>query len=527
MTPYGSANVKTPFRLGEDELTTARLVALAAHPRPAVVASDAARAKLRRFRAGVEEILGSTEKVYGINTGFGFLANVAIEPAKLAQLQVNLVRSHACGVGTPVADEIVRGLLVLRAHTFLLGHSGVRERTLDQVLAFLAHDVLPIIPCQGSVGASGDLAPLAHLALGLMGEGDVRYRGETAPAGQVLAALGLEPLQLAAKEGLSLINGTHFMTTIASFAVEEARTLARSADVAAGLSLDAIRGTTRAFDARIQAVRPHPGQGQVAANLRALFAGGDAIMASHADCGKVQDPYSFRCVPQVHGASRDAVAYAARVVDVELMSVTDNPLVFAGPPGAVAGEQDIISGGNFHGQPVALAMDFLAIAVAELGSIAERRVEKITNPHLSGLPPFATKDSGLNSGFMIPHVVAAALVSENKVLCHPASVDSIPTSADKEDHVSMGPIAARKAREIARNVRRILAIEVLAATQGLDLLAPLAPSPTLAQVLAEVRRMAPSMETDRSLHKEIEAVAVWIADDGPARAVAAAGVALQ
>jgi histidine ammonia-lyase len=256
-----------------------------------------------------------------------------------------------------------------------------------------------------------------------------------------------------------------------------------------------------------------------AANMLALFGAGDAIMDSHADCGKVQDPYSFRCAPQVHGASRDAVAYAAGVVDIELMSVTDNPLVFS--------DGDIVSGGNFHGQPVAIAMDLLAIAVAELGSIAERRVEKITNPHLSGLPPFATKDSGLNSGFMIPHVVAAALVSESKILCHPASVDSIPTSADKEDHVSMGPIAARKAREVARNVTRILAIELLAATQGLDLLAPLIPSAVLGKVYGEVRRMAPAMETDRSLHKEIEAVACWIAADGATRAVAAAGIALQ
>jgi histidine ammonia-lyase len=351
-----------------------------------------------------------------------------------------------------------------------------------------------------------------------MGEGDVRFRGETVPAAEALAQLELAPLQLAAKEGLSLINGTHFMTALAAFAVEEAKTLAAAADIAAGLSLDAVRGTARAFDARIHAARPHAGQQRVAANVRALFAGSDGIMESHRDCDKVQDPYSFRCVPQVHGASRDAIAYGAAAVDVEIGSVTDNPLVFDG---------EVLSGGNFHGQPIALAMDFLAIAVAELGSIAERRIEKITNPSLSGLPPFATRDSGLNSGFMIPHVVAAALVSESKVLCHPASVDSIPTSADKEDHVSMGPIAARKAREVIRNTSRILAIEFLAATQGLDLLAPLKPAPALAQVVAEIRRMAPVMETDRSLHKEIEAVARWALGGGAAGTVAAAGIQLQ
>jgi histidine ammonia-lyase len=289
----------------------------------------------------------------------------------------------------------------------------------------------------------------------------------------------------------------------------------RSADIAAGLSLDAVRGTVAAYDARIHDARPHRGQKLVAANMLRLFAETDAIMASHADCGKVQDPYSFRCVPQVHGASRDTVQHCESVINTELQSVTDNPLVFDGG--------DIVSGGNFHGQPVAFVMDFLAIAVAEIGSISERRIEKITNPHQSGLPAFATRNSGLNSGFMIPHVVAASLVSENKVLCHPASVDSIPTSADKEDHVSMGPIAARKARSIIANVRNILAIEFLAATQGLDLLAPLKPSSVLAAVVNEVRLRAPSMETDRSLQREIRAVSTWIGEGGPAAKLAEAG----
>lgn len=509
----------TAFALGEGVLTSEVLVDLAKAANPPVSVSPKALERLARFRDCVEAILSGDARVYGINTGFGFLANVAIDKDKLAQLQVNLVRSHACGVGQPLNEPLVRALLILRAHTFLLGHSGVRRETLEQVLTFLKHDVLPVIPCQGSVGASGDLAPLAHLALGLMGEGDVRYRGETVAAKDVLSELRIKPLAPAAKEGLALINGTHFMSVIAAFAVEEAQVLCQAADVAASISLDAIRGTIRAFDPRIHAVRPHPGQSLVASNLRKLMAGDDQVMASHANCDKVQDPYSFRCVPQVHGASRDTLAYVRRVVDIELSSVTDNPLVFA--------DGDIVSGGNFHGQPIALAMDFLAIAMAELGSISERRIEKITNPHQSGLPAFATRDSGLNSGFMIPHVVAAALVSENKILCHPASVDSIPTSADKEDHVSMGPIAARKAREVITNVRRILAIECLAAAQGLDLLAPLSPGPGLTALLAEIRRLAPRMDVDRSLHKEIEALAIWIGENGTGKILRQAGISLE
>ncbi len=507
------------FRLGEERLTPARLTSLAKAPQPLVTVTDAARQRLCGYRRVVDDILAAGTRVYGINTGFGFLADVAIPQDKLQDLQVNLIRSHACGVGTPIADELVRGLLILRAHTFLLGHSGVRSEVLDQVLAFLKHDILPIVPCQGSVGASGDLAPLAHLAMGLMGEGDVRVRGEVLPAADALRAVGLAPLQPAAKEGLALINGTQFMTVIAAFAVVEALAVAKAADVAAALSLDAIRGTVAAFDPRIQAVRPHPGQAQVAANVRSLYHPDDTIMASHKDCGKVQDPYSFRCVPQVHGACRDAMAHIATTVETELNSVTDNPLVFE--------DGEIISGGNFHGEPLAMVMDYLAIAVAELGSISERRIEKITNPHLSGLPAFATRDGGLNSGFMIPHVVAASLVSENKILCHPASIDSIPTSADKEDHVSMGPIAARKVRDILTNVRRILSIEYLAAAQGLDLLAPLVPGTPLNAVLTDVRGMATMMERDRSLHREIERIAVWIGGNGPELAVQRLGIELH
>lgn len=493
------------FCLGIDELDTSILVNLAKRPNPKICVTSEAQHRVEEYRAQVENILASKKRVYGVNTGFGFLSDVSIETDKLQQLQINLIRSHACGVGEPLEPTIVRALLILRAHTFLLGHSGVRWQTVQCVLSFIKHDILPVIPSQGSVGASGDLAPLAHLARAFMGEGNVIFNGQTRKSIEVLNELKIDLLKPEAKEGLSLINGTHFTTVIAAFAVEESKNLLKTADAASALSLDAVRGSLTAYDERIHLVRGHAGQKTVASNIRRIFQGEDRILDSHKDCGKVQDPYSFRCVPQVHGASRDALNYIEQVINRELNSITDNPLVFG---------EDVLSGGNFHAQPVAIVMDFLAIAIAELGSISERRIEKITNPHLSGLPPFVTRDSGLNSGFMIPHVVAAALVSENKTLCHPASVDSIPTSADKEDHVSMGPIAARKARLICKNVSRVLAIEILAACQGIDLLSPLSPSPALQSLYCEVRRIAPELKVDRSMSDEIEAIAHWIFDGG-------------
>jgi histidine ammonia-lyase len=356
------------------------------------------------------------------------------------------------------------------------------------------------------VGASGDLAPLSHLALGLIGEGDVFYAGEKMTAAEALKRSGVKPLVPAAKEGLSLINGTQFMAVLGAFAVKQARILAETADIVAALSLEAIKGTKAAFDQRIHQVREQGGQRIVAAHMLGLLSGRDEIMDSHANCGRVQDPYSFRCVPQVHGATRDVLDFVGDRINGDLNAVTDNPLVFE--DGAV------ISGGNFHGQPLAMALDFLGIAIAELGSISERRIEKITNPAMSGLPAFVVKESGLNSGFMIPHVVAAALVSENKVLAHPASVDSIPTSADKEDHVSMGPIAARKALQICDHVASILAIEALTAAQGIDLHNPLQPAPKLAQVHGRIRGMSPTMPVDRSLHKDIAVVTDWIKAGG-------------
>ncbi len=491
-----------PFKLGEDRLSTAVLYQQAVRGLWDFELSARSRQRVTEFRQQVEAALLSGRTYYGINTGFGYLADVRIDDDKLARLQENLVRSHACGVGDYLESNLVRSLLFLRAHTFSIGHSGISLDCLSSIIRCIEHDILPQIPAQGSVGASGDLAPLAHLALGLMGEGQVRYKGEVMSAAEAYKKAQLKPHVLGPKEGLSLINGTHFMCSVAAIAVEEAKILASSADIIAALSLDALRGTLSAFDARIHAVRPHVGQAQSAARIRSLFNEPDSIVESHVDCSRVQDPYSFRCVPQVHGATHDTIAFVEEKINIELNSVTDNPLCF--------GPDTILSGGNFHGQPLALVMDFLGIAMAEIGSISERRIEKLTNPNMSGLPAFLSRESGLNSGYMIPHVVAAALVSENKILAHPASVDSIPTSADKEDHVSMGPIAALKARRIQKNIAHVLAIELLSACQGLDLLLPLEPNPSLKRIYDAVRQISPSMDCDRSLHEEIKALTAWI-----------------
>ena len=473
------------FKYGQMELTSGELYRQCGRGQLEAELDDKARERIQQYRGLIEKALDSGETYYGINTGFGYLANVRIEDEKLDVLQENLIRSHACGTGDYLEPGLAKALLFLRLHTFALGHTGISLECVELIQDFLTKGVVPAIPEKGSVGASGDLAPLAHLALGLMGEGDVFYDGEQRPAEDVLNQLDIKPHQLRPKEGLSLINGTHFMAVTGAFAIEEAKIVSRAADMVAALSLDAIRGTVTAFDERIHQVRPHPGQKKVAENFRLLFAAKDGIMESHEDCEKVQDPYSFRCIPQVHGAVRDTLDFVQGRVDVELNSITDNPLCFE--------DGSILSGGNFHGEPIALAMDYLGIAVSELGSISERRVEKLTNPSMSGLPPFVVKESGLNSGFMIPHVVAAALTSENKVLSHPASVDSIPTSADKEDHVSMGPISARKAREIINNVAHILAIELLASAQALDILQPLKPNKVLLSLYENVRSISPEM----------------------------------
>jgi histidine ammonia-lyase len=461
---------------------------------------------MRRTRDVVDAAVARGDVVYGINTGFGNFADVRIGACDLENLQRNLVRSHAAGVGPPMSIDETRALMALRANVLALGYSGARPETAHLLVACLNAAVHPVVPEQGSVGASGDLAPLAHVALLLMGEGLAHGPSGHEPAQDALARAGLKPLTLVPKEGLALINGTQQMTAIAALATFEARRLAETADVVAALTIDTLLGTDVAFDERIHRARPHEGQIRSSARLRTLLAS-SPLRDSHRDCGKVQDAYSLRCAPQVHGAARDTIAFVQRTLEIEINSATDNPMVFA-----ETGE--LLSGGNFHGEPVAMAADFLAIAVAELGAISERRIERLVNPALSGLPAFLTKDGGLRSGFMMAHVTAASLASENKSLAHPASVDSITTSANKEDHVSMGPIAARKARAVMANVRRILAIEALSAAQALDLRRPLRTSPKLEEAYRLIRTASPVYDSDRFLSPEIERVAELVASGG-------------
>ncbi len=415
---------------------------------------------VRQSRKIVDNALLDGDAHYGINTGFGVLANQRISNDELATLQKNILLSHACGVGDPVPPEITRLMLQLKIHSLSLGYSGVSEKTFMQLLALEEQGVLPWVPSRGSVGASGDLAPLAHMCLPLIGRGEVwdDTLSSKVPAKAVLTAKGIEPISLKAKDGLALINGTQMMAAYGAFVLERTLVLQREADLLAAMSLEALQGSAAPFDERIHLIRPHHGQQVVASNIRKLLEGSE-ILASHRDCGKVQDPYSLRCVPQVHGASRDALDYARNCLETELNSVTDNPLVFE--------QGDILSGGNFHGQPLALAMDFAAIALAELASISERRTYLLLEGH-DGLPKLLMHDTGVNSGFMIPQYTAAALVSENKILCHPASVDSIPTSLGQEDHVSMGSISAFKLLGVLRNVEWVLAVELLTSAQALD-----------------------------------------------------------
>ena len=423
--------------------------------------SAAARERIARARTVIEQIVEGDTPIYGVNTGFGKFENVQIDRSQLAQLQHNLIVSHAIGMGEPLPAEVVRGMLLLRAQSLSLGHSGVRVEVVELLLALLNAGALPVVPSQGSVGASGDLAPLAHLALGLIGLGDIEYQGQVRPAADVLAELGLSPVQLQAKEGLALINGTQLMGSLLALALHDAQVLLGTANLAAAMTVEARYGSHRPFQPDVVGLRPHPGAVAVAAELREFLAGSEIAPSHLTGDGKVQDAYSLRAVPQVHGATWDALAQAERVLAVEFASVTDNPLIFP-----ETGE--VVSGGNFHGQPLAVTIDALKVAVAELGSISERRTEQLLNPALSGLPAFLTPNGGLNSGFMIAQYTSAALVSENKVLAHPASVDSIPTSANQEDHVSMGAHAARQLRQIVANVQTVLSIELLCAAQGLD-----------------------------------------------------------
>src|SRR5689334_16958153 len=457
---------------------------------------------------------GSREHTYGVNTGFGRFVAVAIPEEQTEELQLRLLRSHACGVGDPYPDEIVRAAMVLRANALAKGNSGARIETVELLLECLERGLVPRVPSRGSVGASGDLAPLAHLALPLVGEGEAVYEGELLAGADALAAAGLEPTRLAAKEGLSLINGTQFMAAYGALGVVRARRLALVADLACALSLEALQGSRTSFLPQIHALRPLRGQAASAANVLRLIEG-SAINEAHRWCDKVQDAYSLRCAPQVHGASRDLLDYVEGTVAVELNAATDNPLV-------LVDDELLVSNGNFHGQPLAFALDALAMAVSELANISERRIERLVNPSLSeGLPPFLTIDGGLNSGFMIPQYVAAALVSENKALCHPASVDSIPTSAGQEDHVSMGNASGLKAWQVLANSERAVAIELLAGAQAVEFLAPLEPGIGGRAARDTIRTISPRLVDDRPLASDIEAVASAIRDGTFAAAVEA------
>ena len=499
-----------------------------AHGRATPVLGPAGRRRVERARAVVEAfLLQHHTPTYGINTGFGALAEVVIPIEKVQALQLNLVRSHAAGVGPALPRQAVRAIALLRANVLARGHSGVRPELVDTLCTMLARGVHPVIPCQGSVGASGDLAPLAHLALVVVGEGEAEHAGQVFPGAEAMALAGIEPLTLAAKEGLSLINGTQVMTALAALGLERAERVCQAADIAGAMTVEAQLGSVRAFDPRIGDLRPYIGPAEVARNLRALCHG-SPLVASHAHCAKVQDPYSLRCMPQVHGAVRDALRHVRQTLAVEINAVTDNPLIFpdegADPDTEGWGVGEILSGGNFHGQPVSIACDLARIALTTLASMSERRIEQLVNPALSsGLPAFLARDSGLHSGFMIAQVTAAALVSESKGLCMPSSIDSIPSSANREDHVSMGPIAARRFLDVVANVERVVAIELLAAAQGIDARAPLTPGLGTAAAWRAIRSVVPTLGEDRVLSGDIEAVAGLVRSGD---LVAAVGLAL-
>ena len=503
---------RTAIGLTGDDLTVADVWAVAVDRAPATL-SDVAREKMRAARELVERVAhGSREHTYGVNTGFGRFVSRSIPEELTEELQLRLLRSHACGVGDPYPTVIVRAAMLLRANTLAKGNSGARVDTVELLLDCLDRGVVPVVPSRGSVGASGDLAPLAHLALPLVGEGEAFVDEEQLPGLEALTRVGLEPIRLAAKEGLSLINGTQFMAAVLALGLVRARRLAVAADLACAQSLEALQGSRTSFLPQIHRLRPLRGQADSAANVLQLLEG-SAINEAHRWCDKVQDAYSLRCAPQVHGASRDLLDYADYTVSVELNAATDNPLV-------LVDDEALVSNGNFHGQPLAFALDVLAMAVSELASISERRVERLVNPNLSdGLPAFLTTDGGLNSGFMIPQYVAASLVSENKVLCHPASVDSIPTSAGQEDHVSMGNASGLKAWQVLANCERALAIELLAGAQGVEFHAPLEPGAGVRATRAAVRVLSPRLGDDRPLAPDIEAVAAAIADGTLAGAV--------
>ena len=501
------------LQLDGDSLTLEAVARIADQREPVTLTPEAAT-RVDRARAVVDARAAGAAAVYGVNTGFGALADTAIPRESLGALQLNLLRSHAAGVGAPLPVRAVRASMALRANVLAKGYSGIRRETLDLLLAMLNRGVHPVVPSRGSVGASGDLAPLAHLALVLVGEGHASVGG-AAPVvdgAEALRTAGLAPITLESKEGLALINGTQPSTAIAALACIGAERLTRAADITAALSIDGLRGSYHPFEARIHDARPHQGQRDAAANIFALLQD-SAINRSHENCGRVQDAYSMRCAAQVHGAARDALAFVRRTLTIEANAATDNPMVF--------GDADeIVSGGNFHGAPIAVAADLLAIAVTQLATISERRSDRLVNPALSGLPPFLTTASGLQSGYMIAQVTAAALASELKTLAHPASVDTIPTSANKEDHVSMSMGAALKAEQAVQHTAHVLAVEVLCAAQAIDLLAPLQSSAALRRTHTFVRSLAPTLVDDRPPAPDLERIAAAILDGTFERACA-------
>ena len=483
--------------LGLDGMTLEDLVGIAR--RGAMVSlSSGAEKRIRRAWGLIRRWVDEERTVYGVTTGFGALSDVAISKQDTRRLQFNILKSHSVGVGQPLAPEIVKAMMGLRLKDFARGNAGIRMETVSALIRLLNAGVVPVVPEKGSVGASGDLVPLAHMSIVLIGEGQALLEGRPVSGREALEACGLDPLELEAGEGLALINGTQAMTAIGGLAVYDAARLARHTDLAAAMSLEVLMGSKTEFDPRIHQIRPHPGQAVSADNMDRITHDSE-IISSHRDCKRVQDAYTLRCSPQVHGASRDAIAYARKVVETEMNASTGNPLVY--PESG-----DFLLGGNFHGQPVALAMDFMCMAVAELANISERRIERLVNPKLSGLPAFLVKDGGLNSGFMIAQYVAAALVSENKVMSHPAVVDSIPTSANKEDHVSMGTISARKCREVVQNAENVIAIELLCAAQALDLFTNMHPGAGTKAAYEVIRKTVPHLENDRMLSEDIQRI---------------------
>ncbi|MBW3552867.1 MAG: histidine ammonia-lyase [Gemmatimonadetes bacterium] len=493
-----------------DRLTLEDIERVAGEDAPDLVLSDGARRGVAAAREVVDAAVREGRVVYGLTTGFGALAEVVIPPARIEELQENLIRSHAAGVGEPLPEAEVRAIMLLRANVLALGHSGVRVEVVERLLAMLNRRVHPVIPSRGSVGASGDLAPLSHIALVLMGEGEAIVDGERRPGGAALRAAGLEPLRLQAKEGLALNNGTQAMTGIGALALRAAERAVETAEVAGAMSLEALRGTPDAFDEAIQRARPQPGQAESAARLRSLLRESEIRESHRNDDPRVQDAYSLRCMPQVHGAARQAFGYIRQVLEVEANSATDNPLIFP-----ETGR--IISGGNFHGQPVAQVLDLLAMACADLASISERRLARLVDPALSGLPAFLTSDPGTNSGFMMAQIVAASLVTELKLKAAPASIDSIPTDANKEDHVSMGMTSAVKARDAVRLLETVLALELMAAAQGLEFLKPLRPARGVAEAVRLVRARVAPLGRDRVMTGDIAALETLVRQGDLAR----------